>query len=134
MKDHLSHTHKKGISYYIAYIILGRLFLYLWYFICGSGAGAYSLWSNCFFIWFKGIIIFSLLLINTFVNDKKFNVVLKLLAGFLATTVLWEIAVIIWPPLENNEPLITILFVVLISIVACITYLPSIKKIWQRLN
>lgn len=116
------------IAYLIAFAIIGRLTFYMLYF-CGVDS---EKWGNYFFIWFKLLLCFCFLTIRSFVANKEYRRSLLLLASFFSFTIIWEIIVLISPKMEYAQNLITVLFLLLIIVISCITYLPYIKLRFKK--
>lgn len=135
---------KINLSYFIAWMLIVKFMLYLWYFVIKSIADKqhvylydtdlYFYWSCGTFIWIKVGLMWVFVLFRNFVSDRKIKFTFFLLALFFAITVLWEIAIIIHPPLIEEEAPVFALFLILTFIISCITYMPFIKRTWQKLN
>jgi len=115
-------------DFLIAFILLGQLVLLLF------ADFDKHFWISFYWIWHKTVLVFAMLIIRNNMTHKPYANVFLLLALFFLFMLLWEVLVSFYPTIENSERWARIIFSVLIIIVSCITYLPFIKRIWQKLS
>ena len=95
---------------------------------------AVEIWDNIWYIC-EAFMFFLLALCIAFLNyENNYKGVWLLIAVFLFVRFIWEIIAVAKGLSVNDKKAICVIFILICTTVLCLTYLPFIRKTWQKLK